>query len=280
MDMSISLLDRVRQAIDSGKLALPTISPLAGLLMSMAQNDDYAIGEVERLILRDQVLAAQVLRAANSAFFGGLTPITTIRAAVVRLSLPQVVRLVLLVSERSKYRARDPNIDEKLRKLWCHSSATAAAAHWLARRLNFRSLEDQVFIGGLLHDVGQLAILRALDEIKNSEGSACDVSSSLVHEVLVTAHTSLGYDLLARWNIPDLYCRISRDHHSEEFDAADIALVIVRLANLATAKVGMSLHADPSLVLSDFPEAHCLGTNEVQLAELEIMLEDSAPVVA
>jgi putative nucleotidyltransferase with HDIG domain len=257
-------------------LELPAINPMASRLQAMAADDDFDIKEVENLILTDQVLAAEVLRAANSAFFGGLAPIGTIRAAVIRLSVQQVARLIYLVSERSKYSARDAQVHRRLQNLWRHSSAVAKGSHWLARRLNFKNLEDTVFLGGLLHDVGQLVILRALDEIKLKEDSPFDVSSNLVQEVLMSAHTGLGYELLKDWNIPETYCLIARDHHGEEYDASDFALGIVRLANMTASRLGLSLHPDPSLVLGDLPEAHSLGANEILLAELEIMLEDAA----
>ncbi len=278
MEESVSLLDRINQLIDSGRLELRTINTIAARLLAMAADEEFDIAEAEDLILGDQVLAAEILRAANSAFYGGLATVTTIRSAIVRLGIPQVSRLVFLVSERSKYRAKDPDLHRKLQMLWHHAGATATAAHWLARRLNLRNLEDLVFLGGLLHDVGQLVILRALDEIKLADGPF-DVSSNLVQEVLRTAHAELGYNLLKLWNIPDVYCRMARDHHAEELDTSDTALVMVRLANMATAQLGVSLHPDPTLVLGDLPEAQCLGASDILLAELEIMLEDALPDV-
>ncbi len=278
MDESISLLDRITQLIDTGRLELRTINSIASRLLAMAADEDFDISEAEDLILGDQVLAAEILRAANSAFYGGLATVTTIRGAIVRLGIPQVSRLVFLVSERSKYRAKDPNLHRKLQILWHHAGATATAAHWLARRLNLRNLEDLVFLGGLLHDMGQLVVLRALDEIKLTE-APFDVSSNLVQEILKTAHSQLGFNLLKLWNIPEVYCRIARDHHAEEVDASDTPLVIVRLANMATARLGVSLYPDSTLVLGELPEAHFLGAGDVLLAELEIMMEDSLPAL-
>lgn len=274
--MDASLLDRIKDLINSEKLELPAVNSVAMRLQSMAADQDFDIVEAERLILSDQALAAEVLRAANSAFFGGLAPINTIKAAVVRLSISQVARLIFTVSERAKYCADDPAIHANLLKLWLHSKTTAKGAQWLARRLNFKNLEDEAFLGGLLHDVGQLVILRALDVIKHSDEAPVDVSSNLVQEVLACAHADLGYELLKRWNIPEVYCRIARDHHRDGYDTSDLVLAIVRLANMAECKLGLSLRPDHTLVLSDLAEAQQLGASDILLAELEIMLEDSA----
>ena len=91
--------------------------------------------EVERLILSDQVLVAEVLRAANSPFFGGLSMVHTVRTAIVRLGLKQVAQLALMASHRSTYEAKDPILRNMIRVLWGHASATALAANWLVRRL-------------------------------------------------------------------------------------------------------------------------------------------------
>jgi putative nucleotidyltransferase with HDIG domain len=275
MSAGESLLGGIKNLIDSGQLQLPVFNRVAFELQVMAASQDYKIDDVERLILGDQVLAAEVLKAANSAFFGGLSSIQTIRHAVVRLSLPQVLRLVLLASERNKYEtAKDPDLRRLLSLLWRHTSVTAGAANWLARRLNYKEMEEEAFLGGLLHDVGKLVILRALDAMKTSKTAPGEFTAELIQEVLISAHTEVGYDLLKRWNVPEVYCRIARDHHLSTFDPTDIPHAIVRLANAATSKVSLSLNPDPTIVLGAMPESVALGAGEILLAELEILLED------
>ncbi len=274
MSESSSLLERIDRLIESDKLKLPVFNPEVVRLRKIVSEDDCDIAEVERLILGDQALAAEVLRAANSPFYGGLSTIRTIRSAIVRLGVRQVTHLVCLASEHAKYTARDERLVIMLKELWRHSSSTAMTAEWLARRFHSDSLEEECFLGGLLHDVGELLILRAIDELKESDGLNVAISLPLILEVLDAAHTRLGRKLLQRWNIPEVYCRIAGNHHEREFDITDQALVMVRLANEASKKLGAGLHPDPSIVLSATPEANILKASEVLLAELEIMLED------
>ena len=275
MSEKVSLLDRIKNLIDSGTLALPVFNEAASKLQSLNASDDVGAADVERLILGDQVLVAEVLRAANSPFFGGLAEINTVRSAIVRLGLRQVCQLALLASHRSEYDARDASLRQMMQQLWSHATATAMAAGWLARRLGFgNQLESESFLGGLLHDVGKLVVLRALDEIKHAGNAPYDLSPPLVAEILASAHPSLGYSFLKRWDIPEIYCEIARNHHSKDFDHSKIPLVAVRLANNAGAKMGISLEPNPSLILSALPEAQCLNANDILLAELEIMMED------
>jgi putative nucleotidyltransferase with HDIG domain len=161
-----------------------------------------------------------------------------------------------------------------LKELWRHASTTALAAQWLAKRLHLADMEKECFLGGLMHDIGKLIILRAIDEIKKTEKSGFSLPPELLTEILMTAHCALGYKLLQDWNLPDIYCRIARDHHAEEIPSMDIPLVIVRLANESTRKLGVGLDSNPDMVLAATLEASLLKTSEILLAELEVMLED------
>jgi hypothetical protein len=90
----------------------------------------------------------------------------------------------------------------------------------------------------------------------------------------------LGHNFLKQRRIPEVYCRIARDHHLEPCDPADVLMAIVRLADLSVRKLGLGIHPDPSLVLATTAEAACLDVNEIMLAELEVMIEDNVLAVA
>jgi HD-like signal output (HDOD) protein len=274
-----SLLDRIIQLIDSGSLNLPVYDPVALKLQEAIANKTEDVLEIETIIMSDQAIAAEVLRAANSPFFCGLSPVRTIRNAIVRLGTQQMRRLVILVSERVKYRALDPSLHSMLVELWRHASTTALAAQWLSKRLRATGIEEICFIGGLLHDIGKLIILRAVDELKKTEGEAFSIQQSDLKEVLQTAHCELGYRLLLGWRVPEIYCQIARDHHSEDL-SGDLPLAIVRLANEGSRKLGLGLDPDTSLILAATPEASLLKVSEILLAELEVMIEDHLSIAA
>ena len=271
-----SLLDKITERIDSGKLDLPVFSQAAMELQSAAQDVNVDAAEIEGIIRGDQVLVAEVLRAANSSFFGGLSVSQTVHSAIVRLGLSQVAHLALATSHRSVFNAEDDELRRMMGQLWKHANATAVSGGRLARKLGYgKQLEQEVFLGGLLHDVGKLVILRAIDEIMKSDAPGASMSPELLNEVLESAHPRIGYEFLTGWNVPELYCEIGRDHELMDFDASKISLVLVRLANQATTKFGLSLKSDPELVISALPEAQCVSATDLLIAELEIMMEDT-----
>jgi HD-like signal output (HDOD) protein len=269
-----SLLAWINNMIESGKIQLPVCNPNIFQLHQMLADDSIHIAEIEKLIVTDQTLAAEILRAANSPFYCGLAPVRSIRNAIVRLGLQQVQRLMVMALERAKYKAQNAELDALLKKLWMHACASALAAQWLAQKLHMNGIEEICFLGGLLHDIGKLLILRAMDEIKRSDECAFVISPDLLNEIISTAHCHMGYGLLQSWNLPDDYCCIARDHHADEISADNIPLLIVRLANESSKKLGAGLNSNPELVLSATPEAGFLKISELMLAELEVMLED------
>jgi putative nucleotidyltransferase with HDIG domain len=269
-----SLLDRINHLIETGSLDLPVCNPSILRLQEVLADDAQKIDEIEKMIMMDQALAAEILRAANSPFYCGLSPIRTVRNAIVRLGTQQVQRLMVLGLEHAKYRAHDPQLDKLLKEIWKHASTTALAAQWLAKRLGMGNMEEVCFLAGLLHDIGKLVAIRAVDDIKKSEGPGFAVSYNLLREILTTTHCELGYKLLRGWNLPDDYCTIVRDHHIEEVPPDMFPLAIVRLANESSKKLGVGLDPNPDMILAATAEANMLKTSELLLAELEIMLED------
>jgi putative nucleotidyltransferase with HDIG domain len=275
-----ALLDRISRMIESDGFALPVFDPITIKLQQSIANNTADILEIESLILSDQALAAEVLRVANSPFYCGLSPVKTIRNAIVRLGTHQMRRLVILVCERNKYKAENRQLQELMLDLWRHASTTAVASQWLSKRLHSTGIEEICFLGGLLHDIGKLIILRAVDEIAKSDHGMLPESREDLISVLKTAHCQLGYQLLHKWNIPEVYCQIARDHHAANPQAGDLPLIIVSLANNGSRKLGLGLDPAPSLELEATPEASLLNVNDELLSELISMLEEHLSIAA
>jgi len=230
---------------------------------------------VEKLVISDQALTTQLLRMANSAFYKGLTKVSTVREAMVRLGTAEVANLVTLLAHRKNFHAQDPDIRRIVSRLWLHSAGAAIASQWIAKKSGLASHSQEAFIAGLLHDVGKLFLLTVLDTAKSSGRIRAIPRPELLDELMDSLHARHGYALLKKWNLPDQYCDVALKHHDEECDGRDALLTIARLANQACNKMSIGLRPDPSVLLAATSEAHFLGLSEVALAELEIKLEDS-----
>ncbi len=269
----VSIIDRIDQIIGSDDFNLPVFNDIAVKVRQLVNSADFSAKDIERVIRSDQSLASEVLRVANSPFYGGLSKVATVRDAAVRLGGKQLSEVVMVAAERNRYTAGDKEIQGMMVKLWMHAVGVALASQWLARKLGYTEKVDEALLGGLIHDIGKLGALKVIDHLKLKEG--LHFQSQFIREVVDSVHAAQGYKLALRWGLPENYCVIVRDHHNEELDQANPVLLMVRLADNACNKLGIGLNQDESLELPVLPEAHLLGVGEVVLAELEIMLEDT-----
>jgi HD-like signal output (HDOD) protein len=269
-----SLIDIIHERVSSQTLQLPVFQHVALKLMNVLAKEDYSIAQVAPMIIEDQALSSQVLRMANSAFFGGFSKVTTIRDAIVRLGSRQVTNVVTVVTQSQQYCAKDKTMAAYMQTLWKHSLGCALGTKWFAEKTGYKELAQEGLLAGLLHDIGQLFLLKVLEDVQDSEPGLI-LSKPVILEVLQHMHVEQGVVLMQHWNIPELYGEIVRQHHDETYDTSNALLLMVRLVDMACKKAGIGLHHEPSIVLATTVEAQALGAKEVVLAELEIMLEEA-----
>jgi HD-like signal output (HDOD) protein len=274
MDQEQPLIEIVEEFIASEKTVLLPFDKNVLRIQQEIGKEEPDTRVVENLIVSDQALTSQVLRTANSAFYRGLVKVSTVHDALIRLGTTEIANIVISVTHRKQYRAKDPFVRTIMSKLWTHSAGCAVGSQWLAQRSGLKSRAHEVFIAGLLHDIGKLFVLTVIDDIKASGRINVMPSQDLIRELMVNLHTEHGYSLLKNWNLPEVYCEIALKHHEDAHDKEDTMLMVVKLANHACNKLGIGMQADPTLLLAATAEAYSLGLSEITLAELEIKLED------
>jgi len=275
MQQGKSFVEILNEQVLSDKTVLPTFDRTSMRIQEEIAKEDPDVTLIEELILHDQSLTSQVLRLANSAFYKGLVKVSTVRNAIIRLGIKEVANIVMLLTHQKNFYSKDPFVSKVMKKLWQHSVGCAVGSQWLANHCGFKAIANEAFTAGLLHDVGKLFLLMVIENMKLAKEIDSQPSYTLLNEAMSSLHTEHGSSLLENWNVPEIYCNVAREHHSEKFDSGNVLLVLVRLVDQACNKMGIGLNEDPSLLLAATSEAHVLGLSEVVLAELEIALEDS-----
>ena len=277
-----SLYDLIIEAIASREITLPVFNPIALRLLQATHDETIKIKDIEAMVIEDQALASRILRVANAAFYKGLHKITTIHKAIIRLGLQQVANLAMTAAQQQLYQKTSQAFCAYQEKLWRHAFASAMGCRWLAERCGYRSEAETAFLAGLLHNIGQLVLLKIIEDLRTAGTIATNLPETLMVEILDSdMHTRQGYSLAHRWNLPEEYGVVIRDHHQDPCDPNNILLLFVRLVDQACEKIGIGLHSDdPHIALAATPEAHTLGLGEVALAEIEILLEDSVAMAS
>ncbi|GFE60140.1 HDOD domain-containing protein [Geobacter sp. AOG2] len=271
--MPISLT--IRRLLSIQPIDLPVFHPIALKLVHLLSDQNFTIDELASTANDDQALAGQILNMANSSSYIGRVKVETIKDALIRLGAHHVSNLAMAASQAALHSSHNSTVNAIMRELWLHSHGCAVGCRWVAMNTGHRALAEQAYLAGLLHDVGKLYLVKALERITNAGVAQAALERDLLLEIFAELHVEQGTRLMEHWSMPSVYRAAVDKHSCERFDPDDMVLVIVRLVNMATRMCGLSLVAGSDQPFMELPEVALLGLSEQQLAELVQVLEES-----
>ncbi len=195
---------------------LPTLPSSVARLAALIGDENAGAREFEAVIRPDPALTTNLLRLANSAYFGLRREVDSVRQAIALLGLKRVFEVAASVSFARVIPPVLPGYGIDTKGFWTHSVAVGALAERLARELG-REAPGLLFTAGLLHDVGKLAIGSFLmDEsaqmrARMAEGRIPFVAAE--QAVLGTDHSEVGLAVVERWGLPPAIGVAARWHH-------------------------------------------------------------------
>ena len=218
----------VQSIIDS----TPVFPAVAQRALRLLASDDCSATDIEALISNDQVLAAQVVGAANSALSGGNHPITSIRHAVGRIGTDAAARIIVASAMRPLF------VSATLKQLWEHSLRAACMAEALAR-LAAGISPAEAFLAALVHDVGRLAMTLFPSEFheryRRLVDNGCPVTS--VEQVLCSfTHAQASSAVLTAWRFPAEMIEGVKFHHRPEQTESKLAALLYATEDLADSR--------------------------------------------
>lgn len=199
---------------------LPTLSPVAARLLSVAGDDDADLDEIVVLLESDPAMSATILGLCRRADLGLGDRITTVRHAVVMLGLETVRSVVLSVTVYELMQSRGDELDRQefgdeeageafdRRGLWKHAVAVAVGGELIAReRRDLGVRPDLAFVSGLLADLGRLALElvlpRGYARVIRAASTRRSDSAPLEREIIGLDHHTAGHRLGERWGLPE-----------------------------------------------------------------------------
>jgi HD-like signal output (HDOD) protein len=196
---------------------IPPYPVVAMRLQRLIEENDFGMGDLQRVIGGDPILAATILRYANSAAFRGVTPASTLEAAITRIGANEVSKIALATSIGA-HAIVSGCLAQLRRRYWRVGMTSAllcrALAYW--RKLN----PEEAFICGLLHDFGQVVATACFEEVITRTRDARVLPEEMWEKCVDRFHVELGLVTAARWNLPPLICGVIMAHHAPESDPA------------------------------------------------------------
>jgi len=173
-------------------------------LERMITQEDLPLSKIAAVIERDPALTAELLKVINSAQYYLPQKVKTIMNAVSLIGIQGIKNLILTLGAQKILERRYG----KQEQLWEHAYRCAFYAMTIAKNHDRKELADDVYIGGILHDIGEI-IIRSVDahlvtqitEYCEEKGIAGNVVERLT---LGCSHAKIGGHILRKWNFPDM----------------------------------------------------------------------------
>ena len=254
----------LKNLIDNAQ-KLPNIPKVVQELIESFGDENIKTEDIAKKISADQVLTAKVLRAANSAHYGGNRKVGSVSDAVFVLGFNAVRTLVLASGMTGAFKAPE-GFD--LPAFWHNSFAVASTCKWLAKFS--KDDAETAFTCGMIHNIGELLIhiilpeeCKEIQKVVNRGGRNSDIEKN----VLGFNFPEAGAELAARWKFPDAIVEAIR-YQLNPLTAPEFSR-FAALINLADYIVHENETNNGATLVKNFPNdlATKLGINLVKLME-------------
>jgi putative nucleotidyltransferase with HDIG domain len=248
---------------------MPVIPDIASKILTVTEEKvDISFRELENTIKMDPGLSAKILKAANSAMYARQREVTNLQTAITLLGFKTIKSLVLLITASNMFSKSQHTTFYKF--FWKHSIINAFLARSLAEKTGARQIEDQCFLSGLLHDIGQVALHNA-----NPEGYAQVLElakkqrkriSEIEESLFGSNHREVGASVLRNWSFPGVYVDSAAEHGSPNITSPHKqTILIVSIADFITSNI--DLYSDEPLGLEIFRDV----IRQTTLSEKELV---------
>ena len=181
----------------------------------MIADNSASADQFATVIAHDPGLTARLLKLVNSSYYGLRSKVDTVSRAFTIIGVHELTNLVNSICAVKTFSKLSSDVTN-MTTFWRHGIYTGIAARELAVQTDCLNPE-RLFVAGLLHDVGSLAINRKYPEIAErniiaSEGNEQNLAQ-LERQELGFDHAELGAMMFANWNLPEATCHAIRYHH-------------------------------------------------------------------
>jgi len=162
-----------------------------------------------------------------------------------------------------------------MQDLWMHNLGIAFAMLAIGRAMprKNRPADDYIFLAGMLHDIGYIALAH-LDPQRSNELHTYQAASpgrpvlEIEKALLDISHDELGAELARHWNLPGEIISVIRYHHTPDAPEAPSDNPLIRMVYIAEKMLpsfGMGEYVDPGIQDSDW---EALGISPANAEEI------------
>ena len=236
----MKVVDRILKSINT----IPAFPATGNKVAQLLLRPDYSVNEVANVIKYDPSITANILKMANSAYFGPRHKISNIQDAVVYLGQQNLLRAIQTAGVSKYYKKGAPGYFDKVTDLWEHSVAVALMSQIISRKITGQE-DTTLYTAALLHDVGKIIMGEFVrDSLAKISGLVSTQNISFLDAeeiVLGINHADLGGKIAAYWKFPvEIKDAISFHHRPDLLEKEEKTMPwIVYIADQACLMLGV-----------------------------------------
>ena len=217
----------VRDALND-ELELPIMPELGLAVRRKTLDPNSSASDLTLIIQTDIAISTKLVQVANSPLYAGLEPIQSLNEAIARIGMTAVRDIVTGLSIKQIFVTEQPRLRKRMRELWEHSARVAANCSALARH-QVGLDPEQALLAGLLHDVGELAIIKYANAFSTDE-----LSGEALAEAIEHLGGKLGALMLRQWNLDEefVFAALHADNLNRESESVVSLVDLVQVAQL------------------------------------------------
>ena len=260
---------RLFQDLMTGKVALPSLPDVAQRIQQAFSQESISADTLANIIQSDPAITAKLIMISNSALYRGQSHIDTLNQAIVRLGLETTRKQIMTYAINELFREKSSEMKSKMQKLWKHSQKVASLSRILARKSKLFDPE-QAQLAGLIHDLGEIAILQYAQEhseMYNDDNKLPQAIRSLRPQI-----TSM---LLHKWKFSDEFVTVAEEseqwfrNHKDDANLCDLVMIAQYHSFIGTPEMK---NLPP---ISKLPAATKLGLDELGPQQSIQFIKDS-----
>lgn len=215
---------------------LPALPQVLIKLLEACDNENTPPGKLTQIISTDPSISTKVLRLANSSYTGLAKKFNSLNQAVVYLGSDTIRNIAITASVQQVFCKTKTNQMFNLKHFWWHSIMCAALAKKIAKKISYK-FEEEAFLSGLMHDIGQLLLLTNKTDLYVSilENSNNNVNTTILEkETIGMSHCEAGAWLIRQWKLKSFMADAVLYHHEKPERIKD-AFPLVKIIYVANA---------------------------------------------
>lgn len=267
--MPTKKIDNIADSIDK----LPTIPVIYTKLMKLLRKPDTTVQDISELISQDPVLTAKILNLVNSSFYNFPKKIGSLQRAVVLVGISEINSLVQITGIMQMFGQFKSNNGFSMDSLWEHSIGCAVASKVLAEAAHLKNPEE-VFAGGLMHDIGKVVhaiclpekFMAVIEDIQKSGMSLIEAEEN----ILEVNHAQSGKLLAEKWQFPEQTGDMIAYHHlSHETDILNKETAAIHIGNILANALALGSSGEKHIQMANEKAWEIL---DLKMSQLELIM--------